>query len=305
MGLIEREASNNTYLRINSNGNLYISSKDPKDGFVEHIAQQTGAVSYWKEYYNGLTGYLDNVTLNTTQNKEGIPMQVFTLVFKDYETGDRFYVSFNYLTNKGTLHRYVKSFVKFCKNIDYSRELAFNAFKRKQGDQYAPSELSFAYVLEDGSNELIPFYYKKGQNGWVEKEKVYDPVRKIEVSDSRKQDAFAAERLDEFLTEFNAKISEVRRTIAKRYANKAVGTEPQVNQQVAQQPTAQQMPPQYQAQPVPDYPVGQPVPSAIPPQQTQAAPPSPRQYAQQAPQSVNGNGIPPQFAPDEEDDLPF
>ena len=44
------------YLSVNGNGNVYEKSKEPKEGFVEHINPNTGQLSgYWREYYNGFT----------------------------------------------------------------------------------------------------------------------------------------------------------------------------------------------------------------------------------------------------------
>ena len=39
------------YLYINSDGNLYEKSNEPKEGFVQHINPNSGQpAGYWKEY---------------------------------------------------------------------------------------------------------------------------------------------------------------------------------------------------------------------------------------------------------------
>ena len=78
----------------------------------------------------------------------------FVMSFRDYESEYDYSFWFPLYTQKGGLHRYVKSFIKYYKNIEPDRMLLFNAFKKKANDQYAPSELVFAYH-EDGSKDIM------------------------------------------------------------------------------------------------------------------------------------------------------
>ena len=323
------------YLKINGNGNIYESSKDPKEGFVEHINTMTGQPSgYWREYYNGFTGYLNRIGIDTRPNGKGQNIQYFTMVFKNYEDNESYMVSFELLTQKGGLHRYVKSFVKYYKNIDISRELLFNSFKKKPGDKFSPSNLVFAYPAagQDMKDEMIPMYFKKGQNGWPEGEKV-TAIGGNESISYEKQDNFAYQRLIEYINDFNARIPQIRAEIMSRLGIRS-NVQNQPTQQSYAQPQQQanipqgfsQVPtqPQYNQQPQaprsnfsqqnapqPQDPMQQPQfggqPQA-PQQQPQFGGPQQAPVPQPQPYSggINGMNQVPNFpAPADDDDLPF
>lgn len=333
-----RNSNNNGrtyYLSVNGNGNVYEKSKEPKEGFVEHINPNTGQLSgYWREYYNGFTGYLNRIAIDTRPNGKGQNIQYFSMTFKNYEDNESYVVTFGLVTQKGGLHRYVKSFVKYYKNIDISRELVFNAFKKKPGDEFSPSNLIFAYPAggQDMKDEMIPMYFKKGQNGWPEGEKVTAIGGKESIS-YEKQDAFAYQRLTEYINDFNARIPQVRSEIMSRLGIQ-VNAQNQPTQQPPTQPQQQsnipqgfnQVPtqPQYNQQPQaprsnfaqqnapqPQAPMQQPQfggqPQA-PQQQPQFGGPQQAQASQSQPYSggINGMNQVPNFpAPADDDDLPF
>lgn len=338
-GLRESNSVKSMFLGINGNGNLYEKSKEPREGFVEHINPMTGqSVGYWKEYYNGLVGYLNYIGINTRPNAQGLNVQYFTLGFIDYESNDGFSVVFPLLTAKGGLHRYVKSFVKYFKNIDYSKELVFNSFKKKPDDQYAPSNLVFAYPGEgpDGKDGMIPVFYKTGQNGWPDAEKFM--AMGVEKVSYQKQDEFCYAQLVNYINEFNANIGNVRQIIKQRLGI----SDGQVNssngqsvapQQYSQQPTgnvnahsstpAPQATPQFAPQPTalqfggqqPMYNQPQPPVQSQGPSFAQQSPqqiPEVPQFGQQYANTTMNSGFstPPPPAsdyplPDSIDDLPF
>lgn len=213
------------FLSINSNGNLYERSSEQKEGFVEHINQMTNKPSgYWKEYPGGITGYLNHIGIKSRTNQQNQSVDYFNMVFKDYELNESFVISFPMLTSKGGLHRYVKSFVKFFENIDYSRELYFNAFKRRPEDEYAPSELTFAYVGENGERDvLIERHFKGGEqpgtvglNGWPCSEKSVGLGGKQIIS-YQNQDNFAYAKLKEYIDSFSQNIGNIRANISEKY----------------------------------------------------------------------------------------
>lgn len=204
------------WLSINSNGNVYERSQEPKEGFVEHINQMNGQpAGYWKEYYNGIVGYLNFIGLKTiTSKKPGSkPVEYFIMTLKDYELNENYCLMFPILTANNGLHRYVKSFIKYFKNIDYSKQIVLNAFKRKPGDEYAPSELIIAYPGENGERDvMVERFFKTGANGWPEgvKTRAFDGTEKTSYVE---QDNFAYAKLKEYINEFNQNIKDVRNKI--------------------------------------------------------------------------------------------
>ena len=295
-GFLDRGSQRHTYfLGINGDGNLYERSNEPKGGFVPHVNPMTGQPSgYWKEHPGGFCAYLNYIGIKTITNSKGSTMDYFIMTFRDYSSENDFLVMIPMRTQKGGLHRYVKSFVKYYKNIDISRELIFNAFKRKKDDDFAPSNLVFAYEKEDGKTEMVPLYFKKGQNGWVEaeKHKSYDGR---EVSNTDKQDGFVYERLKEYIADFNNKIKDVRVAILKDRMAKGLPLYGQASASSMAEPQGKPMSPEYQ----------KPTPPPAYTQNTQvSAPPS---FPQ--PEEVGTQTPPPPIAaptfPNFDDDLPF
>lgn len=217
MGFREsRQRGKTFWLGINASGCIYERSDEPKEGFSEHINPMTNQPSgYRKEYYNGMSGYMNYIGLKSRPNKQGIAVEYFVLIFKDYELDENYTFLFPIVTPKGGLHRYVKSFVKYYPNLDISRLLVFNAFKKKAEDEYAPSNLSFCYVTDD-KDEYIPMYYKTGINGWPDAEETTGFGGKVTRS-YQKQDAFAYEELKRFIEDFNAKIGPIRKELELKY----------------------------------------------------------------------------------------
>ena len=306
MGLIEREKGRIKYLRIDSNGNLYEKSNTQLEGFREHYNSKTGQpCGYRREYPYGLTGYLDYVAVKTWRGSDGTVTTDLLLTFKDYEINEKFCVGIPYVTPKGNLHPHVKSFVKYCYNIDLRKELAFNCFKRKDGDKFQPSELSIGYVDKNAQYgvTLIDRYFKNGQNGWPEATKRKNPVTKQDEADYSLQNEFAVDALGKFLERFNSEIQGARRDISSRYES----NQPAQPNQYANQVSTQHAP---QA---PQVPQNQPVQAPPQPKQYQSAPQAQPQNNQMrvpnvpnaAPQPQYEN-VPPQFPmPEQEDDLPF
>ena len=167
-GFLGRENNQNVYfLSINSQGNLYESSPTPKPGFVSHMNEKTRSVNYWREYPYGIQGYITNVVISTRQ-MDGMNIKQFSITVDDFDGGNRFYIQRNLNTQSGDIDRYVKSFVKYYKNLDFTKEYNIDSFKRRPSDEYAPSNFMFAIPTEDGRATLVDMYYKKGQNGWIE-----------------------------------------------------------------------------------------------------------------------------------------
>lgn len=222
MGFLANTFTGTHYrLKFDSNGDMYLASKKPLDGYIPYYRKDTGAfVNYRMILKNGISGYLDRVAIGSMTTTTGGSIPVLNLGFRDYVTDEVFDFGFQIFTVKGNVSNYVKSFVKYYYNIDITKMLRFNSFKRKQGDEYPPQNLAFAYYNEGRAvtkDDMVPFYYKTGQNGWPEREKIIDPVKNVEVSDCKKQDAFAYQKLQEICNDFAKRIPEVRNKLKELY----------------------------------------------------------------------------------------
>lgn len=275
------------YLYINSDGNLYEKSNEPKEGFVQHINPNSGQpAGYRKEYYNGIVGYINYIGLKTSTFSNGNTATNFLIVLKDYELNENYCISIPLVNQKGNIKGFVKSFVKYYENIDFSREIYFNVFKKKKDDEFGSSELIIAYAGVDGENDqLVERYYKKGVNGWPDSVEVpgFDGKKSLDYS---AQNNFTYQKITEYSNRFNASIKDIRAGImAKLGIGGNAQQEPVAPQTYAQQPAAPQQPAQYQA------------PAATAPTTRST---KPQHQTQPQPQAQI-----PDFPPMEEDDLPF
>lgn len=276
------------YLYINSDGNLYEKSNEPKEGFVQHINPNSGQpAGYWKEYYNGVVGYINYIGLKSNTFSNGNTVTNFLIVLKDYELNENYCISIPLVNQKGNIKGFVKSFVKYYENIDFSREIYFNVFKKKKDDEFGSSELIIAYAGVDGEEDrLVERFYKKGVNGWPDPVEVtgFDGKKSLDYS---AQNNFTYQKITEYSNRFNASIKDIRADImAKLGLGGNTQQEPVAPQNYTQQPAA----PQQVQQPQPAAPAQAPTTRSTKPQhQTQ-----PQPQAQM-----------PNFPPMEEDDLPF
>lgn len=275
MGVRENSSGgNNHYFKVSGSGLLYQSSREPKEGFEEHINEKTGAVSYWRVFWNGIEGYLSDINVREVEFN-GINAKYLSIKISD-EDGN-YFINVPLMTQKGGINNYVKSLVRYLPNIDLKRKVVINPAHAKKGDQYAPGNFFISYAREtpDGKDELIQQYYKNGQNGWP------DRVESTDIMGNKKfdyttQDAFAYQVLNKYIQSI-----------------KADGVRPvqSPSQNNAGEATTQTPPPSYQPQAQPQ----------TPPPSYQQTPPQ----TAQAP-SFGGQQQPPQYPPFGDDsDLPF
>lgn len=309
------------YLYINSDGNLYEKSAEPKEGFVQHINPNNGQpAGYWKEYYNGVVGYINYIGLKSSTLSNGNTVTNFLIVLKDYDLNENYCVSIPLVNQKGNIKGFVKSFVKYYENIDFSREIYFNVFKKKKDDEFGSSELIIAYAGVDGEkDQLVERFYKKGVNGWPEPVEVpgFDGKKNLDYS---AQNNFTYQKITEYSNRFNASIKDIRAGIMAKLGmsgNNHAVQDPQTPQTYTQQPAATQTQhqsapsaipyPGYQqpqpSQPSPAY-AHQPVrePAA---QQYQAPRPEPGKRVNPQHQTAAPQAQPPVFPPMGGSDLPF
>lgn len=275
MGVRENSSGgNNHYFKVSGSGLLYQSSREPKEGFEEHINEKTGAVSYWRVFWNGIEGYLSDISVREVEFN-GINAKYLSIKISD-EDGN-YFINVPLVTQKGGINNYVKSLVRYLPNIDLKRKIVINPAHAKKGDQYAPGNFFISYAREtpDGKDELIQQYYKNGQNGWP------DRVESTDIMGNKKfdyttQDAFAYQVLNKYIQSI-----------------KTDGVKPtqSASQNNAGEVTTQTPPPSYQAQ----------AQQQTPPPSYQQAPPQ----TAQAP-SFGSQQQPPQYPPfGDDNDLPF
>lgn len=275
MGVRENSSGgNNHYFKVSGSGLLYQSSREPKEGFEEHINDKTGGVSYWRVFWNGIEGYLSDVSVREVEFN-GVKAKYVSIKISD-EDGN-YFINVPLMTQKGGINNYVKSLVRYLPNIDLKRKVVINPAHARKGDQYAPGNFFISYAREtpDGMDELIQQYYKNGQNGWP------DRVESTDIMGNKKfdytaQDAFAYQVLNKYIQSI-----------------KTDGVKPaqSASQNNVGEATTQTPPPSYQPQAQPQ----------TPPPSYQQAPPQ----TAQAP-SFGGQQQPPQYPPFGDDsDLPF
>lgn len=275
MGVRENQLSSNTqYFNISGGGALYQSSRDPKEGFEEHINEKTGAVSYWRVFWNGIEGYLSDIFV-LGQEMNGAKTNFLFIKISDEE--GNYVIKVPLMTSRGGINSYVKSLVRYLPNIDLKRKIVINPAHTKKGEQYAHGNFFISYAREtpDGKDELIQQYYKNGQNGWP------DRVESADIMGNKKfdytaQDAFAYQVLNKYIQ--SIKTDGVKPAHSKSQNN-------------AGEVTTQTPPPSYQAQ-----------------AQKQTPPPSCQQVPPQTAQapSFGSQQQPPQYPPfGDDNDLPF
>lgn len=274
MGVRENSLSFNTqYFNISGGGVLYQSSRDPKEGFEEHINDKTGAVSYWRVFWNGIEGYLSDIFV-LEQEMNGAKTNFLFIKISDEE--GNYVIKVPLMTSRGGINSYVKSLVRYLPNIDLKRKIVINPAHTKKGEQYAPGNFFISYAREtpDGKDELIQQYYKNGQNGWP------DRVESTDIMGNKKfdytaQDAFAYQVLNKYIQSIKTDGVKPAHSESQNNAGEAITQTP---------------PPSYATQ----------APQQTPPPSYQQAPPQ----TAQAPSF--GGQQPPQYPPFGDDsDLPF
>lgn len=276
MGIRENSlGGNNHYFKISGGGVLYQSSREPKEGYEEHVNDKTGAVSYWRVFWNGLEGYLSDIEIREF-DYNGSKTKYVAIKISDDE--GNYIINVPLMTQKGGINNYVKSLVRYLPSIDLKRKVVINPAHAKKGDQYAPGNFFISYAREtpDGKDELIQQYYKNGQNGWP------DRIESTDIMGNKKfdytaQDAFAYQVLNKYIQSIK---------------NDGVKPAQGGGQNNENKPNSQTPPPSY-----------------APQAPAQTPPPSYQQTAPQAQASSFGGSQqqPPQYPPfgNDIDDLPF
>lgn len=188
------ERRDTTFLRINADGKLYVSSKEPKEGYVEHKSK-TGTISYWKEY-SAVQGKLRGAMIKEVEY-DGAKAKFLMLFMRDGE--EDYAIVTPLFTQKGGLNSYVKSFVRYFENIDLTKDIIIAPQARKKDEKYAPGGFWINYVGDDGKNgPLVPMFYKRDTNGWPDLDSV-TTITGEKKWDSSRQDKFAYDKLVSYI----------------------------------------------------------------------------------------------------------
>lgn len=266
-----------TFLRISGAGTFYISSPEPKEGYVEHYNEKTKATSYWKEYY-AVSGWLNKMSIKDTEYN-GVKVKRLMVGISD-EDGI-VYITVPLMTQNGGLNSYAKSLVRYMPNIDLSRKLVIAPARPKTGEQYAPGNFFINYLIDETAGpsrentELVPQYYKNGVNGWP------DRVESTDIMGNKKFDYSAQDRFAmDVLKQAIEKIAKEGKKVNFNESAREEAPKPQPKQETKKE-TVNTPPPSYNTE------------NAKPAQNKPAA--SHTQATQQPPQEYFGA----------EDDLPF
>lgn len=241
-GLYERGSAmgESVNLKISAKGFFYESRKNVPEvvdeatkkifmdeGYREYETMQ-GKKVWWK-CYKGVAGKVVYLAVKTFQGNMGQAVTYFSI---GLNVGDKVcFISTPLYNQRGGLNGYVKDFVKYYNNIDFSREIYMAPSTPKSGEEYGSSSFFIGYETGAGDIQLIPRFYKNGQNGWPETVKI-ESLGKT-TTDSRAQDQFAYERLGEYLKDFEAKYK------TKRENTGGYSSSTSVPEQAARQNTRQ------------------------------------------------------------------
>lgn len=186
-----------TFLRIDGDGRLFISSKEQQEGYEEFVSKQ-GNKSY-RRYYSGVIGKVRNISEKEVEYDTG----KVKVLFISITDGDEDYIiTFQVLTQKGGLNTYARSLACYGPNLDFSRRMRIAPARKQPGEDYAPGNLFFTYVDDNNEKiEAVKQYYKKGEHGLPDGKQ----IRKITGEttwDFTEQDTFLYGKLNELLEKF-------------------------------------------------------------------------------------------------------
>lgn len=180
-----------TYLQIDSaSKRMYIYSKEPKEGYVEHTSSK-GNVSY-RQYVNNVSGKIVRAYL-----VDGNYGQVFNLTLED--EGQRYVIQFP--VTDGAFYALARSI----KNIDVTKEVKFSLYENKSNDK------SYQNVLITYPNEKDS-EGKEVKVAWGEElpKAVYNEKLKKWIFDALQIEALT--RAEDFIKENNLNTQQPQNT---------------------------------------------------------------------------------------------
>lgn len=189
---------NFTFLRLNSKGELYESSKEKKDGFVE-IALDDDKVTYQKAYRSTDYGRVIFLGINEKNFPKGKVSYLEMSIQSDESENAVDVLQLQLLNTKGGLTDEVKKLVAVLPSLDYSRSVIVSSNREQNDRGYVDKVLYFRYKAEEGQEKDTPikFSLKFGEKGnvpmFIVKENAIDPSKK--TLNYEDQDAFLSKVL--------------------------------------------------------------------------------------------------------------
>ena len=165
------------YLKINREGFLYLSSKEPKEGWKK-VETEDGKVFYHKLFHGTDEGHLDFIAVKEVEFSSG-KVKYLTLSVNTGEYIDN--ISVPLFKQNGSLNDYVKNLATLLPNLDFSKKVKAKIDSRNEvntnitvldqqiGEQKKKNELELlkteqAIIRSRGLTEAI--LQEKAINRW-------------------------------------------------------------------------------------------------------------------------------------------
>jgi len=186
-------SKNFTFLRLNSKGELYQSSKEPKEGFVE-ITLDDNKKTYQKSYKSTDYGKVIFLGINEKNFPKGKVQYVEMSIQSDDDAKAVDVLQLPLRNTKGGLNDEVKKLVAILPSLDFSKSIIVSSNREKNSRGYVDKVLYFRYKSENTEEKDAPikFSLKFGEKGNVPMFIVEeDPINPSQKSLNYKaQDAF-------------------------------------------------------------------------------------------------------------------
>lgn len=193
---------NFTFLRINSKGELYESSKEPKEGFNEIILDAGTAnerKTYQKPYKSTDYGKVSYLAITEKTFPKGKVSYVELSVQSDEDPSGVDVIQLPLKSIKGGLNDEVKKLIAILPSLDYSKSIIISSNRDKNQRGYVDKILYFRYKQEEGQDkdQPIKFSLKFGEKGNVPMFIVeQDPINPSQKTmDYKAQDTFLSKVL--------------------------------------------------------------------------------------------------------------
>ena len=190
-----------TYLGINSEGNLYSSFREEKEGYEKFVSKSTGAVSYRKTFTGTEYGKITDLGVIEKTFESGKAKYLHITV--EGESG-RDVIQLPFKTIKGGLSDIVKKFIAVLPGVDFKRDLTITSNTKKNDRGYVDRVLFVTYVTNgEQEDKALGFTLKFGKDGDIPGFEKVEGLDGIEY-DYKAQDLYLYNKLIDQLERFEA-----------------------------------------------------------------------------------------------------